>query len=289
MNETISTNTSSDSEFFYDEIIYFEDILKQYDIESDEYKRMVLAREIALIERLNNYKFNELIAFDEQRQHIKAQILKELIDMTIPKDDDDIRIGYGGSKPRNRVRFNKKAIILLGLPASGKSTVAQVMSDMQGAYIIDSDFAKRKFPELAFPNGANWTHEESDNLVYAEDDGVFAKCLEQGANIVIPKVGSNPESIKSIYETLIGQNYSISLGLVWLEPAKALQRAIKRYQASKRYVPILKIIDDNDAPLKTYHQLIKELDLESYVYLSSDVEKNEPCIIKEMSNDCIWW
>ncbi|EIA1343043.1 TPA: zeta toxin family protein [Vibrio parahaemolyticus] len=280
---------TDDASFFNDEILFLEELLQEYEVEEDLSKRMVLAREIALIERLDGFEYKKLISGDEQRQHIKKQILDELVTLTIPKNDDDICIGFGGSKPRNRERFNRKAIILLGLPASGKSTVAQVMSDMQGAYIIDSDFAKRKFPELAFPNGASWTHEESDDLIYEKGDGVLARCLDKGANMVIPKVGAKAESIISIFDTLKSHGYDVSLGLVWLEPKKALQRAIKRYQQSKRYVPIFKIISDDTKPKEVFDSLVNQLDLENYVHLSSDVPLNEPCHIQKMSSDCIWW
>jgi len=285
-----STELSALQDEFYDEILALDELLQENNIESDEYKRMVLAREIALIEHLEgNFNFKDLISGDGDRQHIKNKILEELINMTVPKDDDDIRIGIGGSKPRNRLRKNKKAIILLGLPASGKSTVAQIMSDMQGAYIVDSDFAKRKFPELAFPNGASWTHDESDDLVHEKGDGVLARCLQQDANMVIPKVGAKASSIIKVYEILRSHNYDVSLGLVWLEPQKALQRAIKRYQKSKRYVPIFKIIQDDTKPQRVFNELIQQLDLEGHVYLSSDVPINTPCDIKKMSDDCIWW
>lgn len=276
-------------ESFDDVIDVFDEILQEYDIEENEHKRMVLAREIALIESLGQFNIKRVIQSDSNREHIKNKIREELLSLTIPKDDDDIRIGFGGSKPRNRIRENKKAIILLGLPASGKSTVAQVMSDMQGAYIIDSDFAKRKFPELAFPNGADWTHDESDDLVYQDGDGLFNECLKLGANMVIPKVGARKGSIIKIYDTLKSHGYDVSLGLVWLEPKKALQRAIKRYQKSKRYVPVLKIIDDDDKPKKVYEYLVENLDTEHFVHLSSDVDIGEPCHIEGMSKDCIWW
>lgn len=282
-------------EQFYADIEMFEDLLLEYEVEEDEPKRMVLAREIALIEHLQqSFDYNGVIGGDGQRQYIQQKILEELYAMTVPKDDDDIRIGYGGSKPRNRVRQNKKAMILLGLPASGKSTVAQVMSDMQGAYIVDSDFAKRKFPELAFPNGAGWTHEESDDLVHGGQgnyDCVLVRCLMDDVNIVIPKVGAKADSIREVYQILKSFEYDVSLGLVWLEPKLALKRAIKRYQKSKRYVPITKIIqkDDETSPKEVFELLLKELDLESYVSLSSDVKQGEPCGINAMSDDCIWW
>ncbi|MGF1689429.1 ATP-binding protein [Photobacterium japonica] len=295
-NDALLQKLAKGSEFslgndFFDEILMFDDLLQQNQIEDDVYKRMVLAREIALIEHLDStFKFHELIECDGEREQIRQKILDELVNHTIPKNDDDIKIGFGGCKPRNRVRYNRKAIILLGLPASGKSTVAQVMSDMQGAYIVDSDFAKRKFPELAFPNGASWTHEESDDIAMSEFDGLFAKCLSEDANMVIPKIGSKADSIKRLYTILKGFDYDVSIGLVWLEPQKALARAIKRYQSSKRYIPILKITEEyGSKPLEVYTQLLRELDLESHVHLSSDVEIGEPYRIDDMSINCAWW
>ncbi|WP_031428174.1 zeta toxin family protein [Vibrio parahaemolyticus] len=282
-------------EQFYADIEMFEDLLLEYEVEDDEHKRMVLAREIALIEHLQqNFNYKGVIGGDGQRQYIQQKILDELFMMTVPKNDDDIRIGYGGSKPRNRVRKNKKAMILLGLPASGKSTVAQVMSDMQGAYIVDSDFAKRKFPELAFPNGAGWTHDESDDLVHGGEgiyDCVLVRCLMDDVNMVIPKVGANADSIRGVYQILKSFDYDISLGLVWLKPKIALRRAIKRYQKSKRYVPISKIIqkDGETSPKEVFELLLNELDLDSHVHLCSKVDYGEPCNIVQMSDDCIWW
>lgn len=289
--ETLNIIEKENKSNFFDEILMFDTLLQENKIEPDLFKRMVLAREIALIEHLDEtFKFHDLISCDGEREQIRYQILDELINHTIPKNDDDITIGFGGCKPRNRIRKNRKAIILLGLPASGKSTVAQVMSDMQGAYIVDSDFAKRKFPELAFPNGANWTHEESDNIVMSEYDGLFAKCISEDANMVIPKIGAKADSIKRLYGILKQFDYDVSLGLVWLEPQKALERAIKRYSKSKRYIPILKITDEyGEKPLSVYHQLLSELNFENHVYLSSDVNLGEPYEIVKLSKDCIWW
>ncbi|OAJ95216.1 zeta toxin family protein [Vibrio bivalvicida] len=295
MNKSDEECLKEVQEQFNSDIEMFEDLLTEYEVENDEHKRMVLAREIALIEHLQqNFNYKGVIGGDGQRQYIQQKILDELFMMTIPKNDDDIRIGYGGGKPRNRIRKNKKAMILLGLPASGKSTVAQVMSDMQGAYIVDSDFAKRKFPELAFPNGAGWTHDESDDLVHGGDgsyDCVLVRCLIDDVNMVIPKVGANADSIREVYQILKSYGYDISLGLVWLEPKEALKRAIKRYQKSKRYVPISKIIQDENetSPKEVFELLVNELDLESHVYLCSEVDYGEPCDIIEMTDDCIWW
>ena len=52
------------------------------------------------------------------------------------------------------------------LPASGKSTIANSIADLYGAYIIDSDFAKRKIPEFGHEFGASIVHEESSIITF---------------------------------------------------------------------------------------------------------------------------
>lgn len=54
-------------------------------------------------------------------------------------------------KPRydNPVRRGKQLHLLLGLPASGKSTIADKISEATGARILDSDMAKEMIPEYS--------------------------------------------------------------------------------------------------------------------------------------------
>lgn len=274
----------------FDEILVMEDLLKKVGFDKACWETQVLAREICLIDRIAaDYDFKAWYASDKARHALRAQIARELVTMRIPENDDDIRIGHGGCMPRVDVRSERKAIIILGLPASGKSGVAQKMSDIMGAHIIDSDFAKRKFPEIAFPNGADWTHEESNEVVFHSEGGPLAACLGFGHNMIIPKIGSDYRTILDLKKFLETMRYNVSLGLVWLAPEKALLRAVNRYKATKRYIPMSVIEKHEDKPLKVYKKLVSEQKWESYLHLSSDVDKGRPCEVVNISSECEWW
>ncbi|ELV8628248.1 zeta toxin family protein [Vibrio vulnificus] len=274
----------------FDEILVMEELLANIGFKEGCWETQVLAREICLIDRISaDYDFKKWYESDRARNALRAQIARELVEKRIPLDDDDIRIGVGGCVPRVEAKRERKAMIILGLPASGKSTVAQSMSDVMGAHIIDSDFAKRKFPEIAFPNGAGWTHEESNDIVFHSEGGPLAGCLGFGHNMIIPKIGSDAETILELKEFLENMRYKVSLGLVWLAPEKALMRAINRYKTTKRYIPMSVIENYSDKPLIVFNQLIADETWDSYLHLSSDVDKGKPCDVINISTECEWW
>ncbi len=66
-----------------------------------------------------------------------------------------------------------------------------MIADHYGALILDSDFAKRKLPELdGYPWGAAVVHEESSDIVFGPNpdqhfESLFQKSIESGRNIVM--------------------------------------------------------------------------------------------------------
>ncbi|AYO13839.1 hypothetical protein D0812_05155 [Vibrio owensii] len=275
----------------YDSICFLDNVLEEVCYPTCGKERMALAREIALIEDLGKqYDFTEWRKGDIDRNELRENVFWELVKETLPYDDDKIKMGFGGARPRHRVKAESRAMILLGLPASGKSTVAQTMSDVRGAYIVDSDLAKKKLPEIAFPNGASWVHEESSDIAISGLNSLQNYCIAFGYNMVIPKIGAKAGTIEKLYHQLVEKGYRVSLGLVWLPPEKALVRAIKRYQSSKRYIPIFKITREyKEHPKEVFDFLKQKLVWESILHLSSDVKKGEPYEIIEIDNDCVWW
>lgn len=85
---------------------------------------------------------------ETDRWALREQIVNELITTTRLDDDDQICLGKGGALPTTGVRAEKKAFIVIGLPASGKSGISSMIADRYHAVIIDSDYAKRKLPEF---------------------------------------------------------------------------------------------------------------------------------------------
>lgn len=220
------------------------------------------------------------------RWSLRQEIVKELSSFRREDDDEDIILGKGGALPNSDLKCDKTAILIIGLPASGKSSVADKIADEYGAVILDSDFAKRKLPEFKdSPAGASLVHDESDSLIFScnekdkPDDfkTLFEFCCLNNFNIVIPKIGHNHISINKLAQHLKSYNYKVHLILVSLERRKATLRAVERFNKTKRYVPLSLIFDCYaDNPTLTYYLLkeereIQESNFETFGKLSSDV------------------
>ena len=101
-----------------------------------------------------------------ERKKLRRVILSELINMLRLQHDDDIKFGSGGAKPKTPIA-EQQAYLVSGAPASGKSGIATRLADETGAYILDSDYAKRKFPEYSeTDDGASLVHEEADDIIF---------------------------------------------------------------------------------------------------------------------------
>ena len=62
---------------------------------------------------------------EEDRETLREQIVSELIYLERLDDDEKIKLGFGGARPKE-VKRDKTALIITGPPASGKSKVASV-------------------------------------------------------------------------------------------------------------------------------------------------------------------
>ena len=225
------------------------------------------------------------------RERLRRQILSELINYEQLDSDDEIRLGKGGAKPKEPL-CEGVAYIVSGAPASGKSTVADELAHKNGAYILDSDYAKRKFPEYeSYPGGASLVHEESDELVFGSEsspDCLFEYCIYSGHNVVIPLVGRTQKSVETICDKLIKAKYKIHVVNVALDRYKCTQRAYGRFVESKRYVPLSYVFDEvGNEPELVYFRLKRdhEAEYESFSQLSTDVARGErPRVIEKIGN-----
>ncbi|WP_083729297.1 zeta toxin family protein [[Flexibacter] sp. ATCC 35208] len=219
------------------------------------------------------------------RWNLRERIISELYTLQRLGNEDETTLGAGGALPRIPVRSERRAFILIGPPASGKSSIANAISEDEGAIILDSDFAKRKLPEFEYDCGATLVQEESNKIVFGFGENnpqkiqsLYNRAIENGNNLVIPKVGPDPKSIIKLAETLTKIDYQVNLTLVSLKRREATIRALHRFNTTKRYVPLGYIFDQvgND-PLLTYY-LVKEKGQEffsSFGAISTDVNLNE--------------
>jgi dephospho-CoA kinase len=220
---------------------------------------------------------------DSSRLKLQNKIVLELVSMQRNDSDEEIRLGIGGAFPKTELLINNDAYVIIGLPASGKSNIANSIADEFGCMILDSDYAKRKLPEYnKLPFGATLVHEESDYIIFGENNpnkfkSLFDYCREACSNIVLPKIGSNYQSLLELIELLRKNNYKVHLTLIELDRIKATQRALLRFKKTKRYVPLSLIFDTyNNSPSIAFYKLItfNSDKLESYGVINTDVPEN---------------
>ena len=237
------------------------------------------------------------------RWDLRIEIVSELFREKRLEKDDEIALGKGGALPSIDLKSEKKAVVLTGLPASGKSSIANELADKLGAIILDSDFAKRKLPEFEDgPGSASLVHEESDLLIFGSNQietpedfkPLFQLANEKGYNLIIPKIGYKLNGVVQLGEILKSFGYETHLVCVNLDRRKATIRAIQRFMDSGRYVPLGLIFDGyaND-PLGTYFLIKDGIDLEKIPYdsfglISTDVDFGEtPRILQASANSPI--
>jgi hypothetical protein len=222
---------------------------------------------------------------DLDRWALRKQIVNELLTLKRLSDDDEICLGNGGALPKGELRAEKQAFIIIGLPASGKSSIASRIADEYGAIVIDSDFAKRKLPE--YKDSASLVHEESSAITVGfgsvsppdKIQSLYEECLQKGYNVVIPKIGNTVSGILKIAKPLKDdQNYDVHLILISLLKREATIRAMLRFCKSERYVPLSLIFDGygNDPCLCYYFLRCKYAHVfKSFGAISTDVPEGE--------------
>lgn len=225
----------------------------------------------------------------KQREKLLERIYHELTTLPRLGDDDAIKLGVGGAMPKDGPRAERQAYFITGLPASGKSGIASKLADWTGAVILDSDYAKRKFPEyLKYTAGASLVHEESAQVTFYEQaQNLLGFCVSNDYNFVMPRIGNDICAVKDLAEKLQEFSYQCHLICVDLDRQKATTRAYSRYVSTHRYVPLSMIFDIfSNEPLLNYHKTrqMKPDYLHGYCQISTDVALGCKPVIMECDN-----
>ncbi len=149
------------------------------------------------------------------------------------------------------VATERRAVILLGPPAAGKSTIAnEIAVDMRAA-IIDSDEIKKLLPEFGDGTTANAVHEESSDIAKLAEGKITAA----GANIVYPKVGDSVASIEKLTRRLRDAGYDVELVNMKVTAEEAERRMFGRFGATGRLINPAYVAAVGDKPSETYRAL----------------------------------
>lgn len=213
---------------------------------------------------------------DHRRAAMQADIMATLSNLgSYTHNGADGKPVYDG-----KVRREKQLHLLLGLPASGKSTIADKISAATGARILDSDMAKEMIPEYSEGWGASAVHAESGSIL----DVATAASMADGANIILPKTSTDPRKTLELLRQAAEQGYSCYVHAIELDPNKALGRMLGRFESTGRYIPIEaaagKMGPDGQNLIMENFETIKDSDLcAGWTRWSNDVPFGTPSVL----------
>lgn len=235
-----------------------------------------------------------------QRESLAKAILQDLLTLPILDNEIDISQGIGGCLPQNlKPREERQAYYIIGLPTSGKSCIANILSTIYSACVIDIDIAERKFPEYQKIYGPCVTHSEANRIVFGTgkkgfDNPVFNICINQGWNIVIPKIGNKIEIIINLAMKLRENNYTIHLLLTKIDRKTSVKRSFERFLSTQRYISLPMIFDwyANDPSLAYYELRNHNKLFFSYEAISFEekpiiIDKSNNAPLQNIENLCV--
>jgi predicted ABC-type ATPase len=178
------------------------------------------------------------------------------------------------------IQLDKRADIVLGSPASGKSSLmADPLSQEHGSRVIDSDMAKER---LGSVNDAPALHVESSDIA---ESGVYERARVKGENFILPLVGKTSEKIVKLVNFLAEGGYEVHIHFMDIPKDIAAQRAVQRFQHTGRFVDpdyVLNVVGDK--PRATYDIIKGNTNLKSYEKFSNDVPKGQKPTLIEQSD-----
>lgn len=163
-------------------------------------------------------------------------------------------VGYTGE-----VKNERKAFIVIGRPAAGKSKVfADPLSRKNKARIIDSDTVKPWLEGYNNGDGADYVHEASGKIA----DRALELAAQRGENIVIPKLGQSQKTI-NIAVALRLAGYDVQLYFNDLPEDTSITQALARYAQEGRFLS-LEFLTDIDGKISNIFSTFAQNSLKDY-------------------------
>ncbi len=193
-----------------------------------------------------------------ERDKLREDVLKNFITRGSARtarirDDGSHAYDYDGP-----LKYEYQVVIVLGLPASGKSTkYADPLSESLGAFNLDSDVIKEMLPEYKESHGAaaQSVHQESRDILnkvvrrFTEGD-------KKGCNVIVQTIGNDYDELRSRYvEPFENAGYNVKILLADARPNESLARAVMRGLRTGRIITSSAIIGYGNDPQNVYNKI----------------------------------
>lgn len=162
-------------------------------------------------------------------------------------------------------------LLVLGLPASGKSThIVDPVSELTGAFILDPDVIKGELPEY------KQTHGAAADAIHFEGMDIFQKAVKaftegemKGVNAIIPIVSSDLQDLMDSYiHPFEEAGYNVKVAFREAEPNAAAARVVMRELRGGQLINSAVAFSSGYGPEEVYNTLATMTNAkgENYVY-----------------------
>ena len=222
---------------------------------------------------------------DAARDTLRERCVERLLDAehgsAVFKDGKILKIN-GVEQFTGEVAREKKAFIVIGRPAGGKSRVfANPLSYANKARILDCDTVKPWLnPGYDDGYGAGYVQDESDAI----KNSAYQESTARGENIVIPKIGG--KGILKIAKDLKALGYTINLYYNEVSQETSIMRAASRFAEEGRYLDLRYLQSIGSKPYDTFVNYANNREYFDYAeWRNNDVGFGEEPALKWKTGD----
>lgn len=173
---------------------------------------------------------------------------------------NDFLNGSGAdTRPKTPLRKESKLTIVVGLPASGKSSrIANPLSEEKGAFILDSDEMKKLIDGFDDGKNADGVHNESKMLLDRAMTA-FTEGDMKGTNIVFPVIGDSSRKTMKKIQPFIDAGYDVEIAYKKADTRESMNRVISRAIKEGRYIPRGVVMGyNNENIVNTYNEFLQK-------------------------------
>ena len=194
----------------------------------------------------------------EQRDELRDQLRDWFLTLGSARRD---RIDEGG-KPHyvydGPLKKEYKMLLVLGLPASGKSTrICDPRSEEMGAFIMDVDVIKGAIPEYVDSHGAaaGSVHEEGMKI-FEDAVETFLESDMAGTNVILPIVGTSTEEMLNKWiRPFEKAGYNVKITFQYAKENEAAARVVMRELAGGQLIRSSVAFNFGEGPENVYNEL----------------------------------
>lgn len=168
----------------------------------------------------------------------------------------------------------KKAWVLMGLPACGKSTYVNKILSKESAAVLDADEMKKCECLASFYKGGKGS-ESVRGIVDVAMNKVVSTVIDKGENVILSCVGYKMSSVEERVSMLKNRGYNVTLVYVDIPTEVSAYRSLLRTLKDGRYVSLKYIFDCDRKPfdvfetIKANNGMVGNYKVDNLVYYSN--------------------